>query len=500
MVKKMKSFIIKKIKDAASYANSNKCDVIIWIIAIFIMCFGLTIYRYFRVTQIEQAIFHVSANLQGVDKRLVSGFLRHAVLEPILYIIISMVMFSSLPKLAKRIRILSIVLLMLACIRLFSCFSHYSYLTSYFTADFSSDFYKEHIVQPEVSSVSFSEKRNLIVIYMESLEASFSDESIFPINLLPELSAWRNKHTSIKEAFQAHNTGWTIAGIVSSWSGLPLRAGAGVKNEAFMPNIVMVTDILAQNGYSLQFVQGTLLSFSGKKYLFASHGFKPWQCIGLETIREKHPDWETIYHGPPSFVGVRDSVTYQLAKDSLLNLSRGDKPFAFFMLTYNPHFSEGFVEPHWQGPRIEGFSSKEQAYADVVTNADSLAAEFLQWISIQDFAKNTAVIVLSDHFAMTPMGLDSMLEKNEEKRRNLNIVINPVRPLNTEGRAICHFDWAPTMLEAVGAKLPEGKMGLGVSLFSGKKTLVEEYGIQKLNEELTKYSQYYVDLVIEGKK
>lgn len=498
----MKFFIIKKIKDAASYANSNKCDVIIWIIAIFMMCFALTIYRYFRVIEIEQAIFYASTNIHGIDKRLVSGFLRHAVLEPMLYIAISMVIFSSFPKLAKRIRILSIVLIMLACVRFFSCFSNYIYFAGYFNTDSRSDFYREHIVQPEVSSVSFSEKRNLIVLYLESVEASFSDERIFPINLLPKLSAWRANNASVKEAFQAQNTGWTIAGIVSSWSGLPLRAGAGGgENKAFMPNIVMVPDILAQNGYSLQFVQGTSLYFSWKKYLFDNHGFKPKQYIGIETIRKKHPDWETKYHGPSSLVsGVRDSVVYQLAKDSLLKLSENKKPFALFLLTFNPHFPYGFVEPHWKGPRIEGFSSKEQAYADVVTNADSLAAEFLQWISMQDFAQNTTIIVLNDHFAMRPNGLDSMLKKNEEKRRNLNIVINPIRPLNTEGRAICHFDWAPTMLEAVGAKLPEGKMGLGVSLFSGKKTLVEEFGIQKLNEELTKYSQYYVDLVTEGKK
>ena len=53
------------------------------------------------------------------------------------------------------------------------------------------------------------------------------------------------------------------------------------------------------------------------------------------------------------------------------------------------------------------------------------------------------------------------------------------------------------MLEAIGAKLPDGKMGLGVSLFSGRKTLVEEFGIQKLNYELKKYSQYYVDIAIK---
>ena len=107
-----------------------------------------------------------------------------------------------------------------------------------------------------------------------------------------------------------------------------------------MPNIVMVTDILAQHGYALKYVQGTSLDFTGKKYLFLSHGFKPEQYIGLETVLKKHPDWATKYHGPSDW-GLRDSVTYQMAKENLLKLSQQEKPFALFILTVNPHFSKG---------------------------------------------------------------------------------------------------------------------------------------------------------------
>ena len=492
----MKSVFYKQIKNMILYTQNNKYNIILWSIAIFSICFGMTIYRYFGVTEIEQAIFHISSPLHGIDKRLVSGFFRHSIIQPVILVIISIFIFSSFPKIAKQIKIYSNILILVAIIKIFSCFTGYIYIISYLTVNENSpDFYREHIVQPEIYSISFSEKRNLVVIYLESLEASFSDKNIFPANLLPRLTEWRNRYATIKDAFQAHNTGWTIAGIVSSWSGLPLRAGAGAKNNTFMPNVIMVTDILAQHGYALKYVQGTSLNFTGKKYLFLSHGFKPEQYIGLETVLKKHPDWGTKYHGPSDW-GLRDSITYQMAKENLLKLSQQEKPFALFMLTVNPHFSKGFVEPKWNGPQIKGFDEDEQAYADVVTNADMLASEFLLWISRQDFASRTTVIVLSDHFVMET-ALSPFLQAQSEKRRNLNIVINPVHPLHTEGRAICHFDWAPTMLEAIGAKLPDGKMGLGVSLFSGRKTLVEEFGIQKLNYELKKYSQYYVDIAIK---
>ena len=486
----MKFYNIKK------YIKNNKSNIISLSFAIFFLSFGMTIHRYFGVTEVEQVIFHMENPLQGVDGRLVSGFFRHSILQPVVIIAVSLLIFSAYPSIGKRIHSLSLALWILGVVRLFSCFTGYAYFSGYISSDDpSDDFYRERVVQPEISSITFSEKRNLVVLYLESLEASFGDRQIFPVNLLPRLSQWRERHAFVRDAFQAHDTGWTIAGIVSSWSGLPLRAGAGAKNNSFMPGIVMVPDVLARHGYNLKYIQGTSLYFTGKNLLFLTHGFAPEQIVGLETVLEKHPDWMPRYHGPADW-GLRDSVTYQMARKSLMELSRENKPFALFMLTVNPHFSKGFVEPGWNGPEIEELDQEQQAYADVVTNADMLASEFLHWLSEQDFADSTTVVVLSDHFVMGT-ALAPFLNEQAARRRNLNIVINAARPLNATGRAISQFDWAPTMLEAVGARIPGGRMGLGVSLFSERRTLVEEMGIEKLNDELRAYSPYYVDIAME---
>lgn len=66
--------------------------------------------------------------------------------------------------------------------------------------------------------------------------------------------------------------------------------------------------------------------------------------------------------------------------------------------------------------------------------------------------------------------------------------------LPVEGRAMTHFDWAPTILESVGARLPEGRLGLGVSLYAKEQTLVERMGIERLNRELTRFSPFYTRL------
>ena len=58
------------------------------------------------------------------------------------------------------------------------------------------------------------------------------------------------------------------------------------------------------------------------------------------------------------------------------------------------------------------------------------------------------------------------------------------------------MDMAPTILEAIGAVLPKHKLGLGTSLFSREKTLIEKLGEEALNEELKKKSDFYKSLFV----
>ena len=48
------------------------------------------------------------------------------------------------------------------------------------------------------------------------------------------------------------------------------------------------------------------------------------------------------------------------------------------------------------------------------------------------------------------------------------------------------------MLGAMGGTNEGNRLGLGTDLFSGEKTLAEEMGYEELNEEVSKYSEYFV--------
>ena len=73
-----------------------------------------------------------------------------------------------------------------------------------------------------------------------------------------------------------------------------------------------------------------------------------------------------------------------------------------------------------------------------------------------------------------------------------NAFINSrVVPSNEKNRVFTTMDMFPTTLASLGASIEGDRLGLGTNLFSDKRTLAEEYGIQKLNKELKKNSNYY---------
>ena len=60
-------------------------------------------------------------------------------------------------------------------------------------------------------------------------------------------------------------------------------------------------------------------------------------------------------------------------------------------------------------------------------------------------------------------------------------------------RIFTAMDIFPTVLSALNFKIEGDKLGLGTDMFSNKETLAETMGIEKLQDEVTKYSKYYVN-------
>ena len=73
-----------------------------------------------------------------------------------------------------------------------------------------------------------------------------------------------------------------------------------------------------------------------------------------------------------------------------------------------------------------------------------------------------------------------------------NAILNSAaEPVSEKNREFTTMDMFPTTLASMGIQIEGDRLGLGVNLFSDQPTLIQEYGIDKLDEELSSKSTFY---------
>lgn len=130
-----------------------------------------------------------------------------------------------------------------------------------------STLFEEYYVSGKDVEITFPEdKRNLIYIYLESMETTnFTKENggIMDKSYTPNLEKLALENTnfsntsSIGGAIAANNSGWTIAALVAQTSGIPLKVFYGNQYRDFgesLPGVYNLGDILKDNGYNNYFL------------------------------------------------------------------------------------------------------------------------------------------------------------------------------------------------------------------------------------------------------
>jgi phosphoglycerol transferase len=190
-----------------------------------------------------------------------------------------------------------------------------------------------------------------------------------------------------------------------------------------------------------------------------------------------------------------DDRTYDFFKEKITELP-ADKPFFAVMATIETHF--GQTLSHSQ----KLFPTEAE---NTIHHASYLAGSFLEWVREQPFGKNTTVVFIGDHLMMRVGG-----RKNPGSRRLFkkippdsrfifNAFINTRRKAPDKERRFTQVDIFPTLVEALGYEIEGSRLGLGTSLFSKRKTLIEELGKTEMENELKKKNLLY-DALWESKK
>lgn len=152
------------------------------------------------------------------------------------------------------------------------------------------------------------------------------------------------------------------------------------------------------------------------------------------------------------------------------------------MLTVDTHFTDGYLDD--ECPIVF-----DEQYSNVFNCADLMLNDFLNWVYEQDFYENTTIVITGDHYTMQ----DGFYKVDKDYQRYVyNAFINS--PISTEfskNRGVTTMDIFPTTLASLGVTIEGERLGLGTNLYSGKETIMEEIGLEELNNQISKRSNYY---------
>lgn len=444
----------------------------------------------------DELVYHLTAPLDGTNTDMIWDYVRVCAVPTVLVIFFLVLIRMAWRKKEKVhlfrgiINLTALVGIILVLVYTWVELGIGNYLKNRNT---ESNFIEEEYVDPMDVAVVFPEqKRNLIYIFLESMETTYSDVDdggAFDENVIPELTeiAQTNEDFSgidpkLNGGYSLEGTTWTMGAMFAQTSGLPLNLSISANDmdtqDSFFPGITTLGDILSDAGYTQTLLIGSEAQFGGRKLYFQEHGNYEMEDYSYAIENGLIPSDYKVWWG------YEDQKLFEFAKEKLLQLSQEDEPFNLTMLTVDTHFEDGYVCE--QCP-----TEYDTQYSNVMACSSRQVGEFLKWIQQQDFYENTTIVISGDHPTMDSDYCAEIDQEGNYDRRVFTAYINAAAyAQDQQERTYSTFDNFPTTLAALGVQIDGDRLGLGTNLFSGKQTLLEEFGKSKVNAELKKKSEF----------
>ena len=485
----------------------KKRIAIVVIIACLLIAFGATVtidwlYETFGHLSMDEIVFHLKVPMEGTNTDIIWEFIKQCLWKVIIpTAIISIVLIYPMVKDLKIIHkintserrrtvfvslTISILILFVSVDKILKTTDIKEYIEN---QSHDSSFIADEYVKPEKTKIEFpEEKRNLIYIFLESMETTYysvEDGGLSEGDLIPEISRLAKENLNFSDtetlggAYTLYGTTWTVGAMSAQTAGVPLKLtiddNALGEYSTFLGGAYSIGEVLQENGYHNFLLLGSDATFGGRRNLFEQHG--DYEIWDFESAMAGNRVPEKIWWG------YTDDLLFEFAKEKILYLAEQEEPFNFTMLTADTHFPDGYLCDDCQ-------NKWDEQYKNVISCSSKRVGEFIDWIKKQDFYENTTIVIAGDHLTMQSNFFE-LEEGQDYQKKVVNVIINPaVEPENTN-RTYSTMDLYPTTLGALGAIIEGNRLALGTNLFSNEETLIEKYGFDYVNNELMKISRFY---------
>mgnify|MGYP003815340617 CR=1 FL=1 len=304
---------------------------------------------------------------------------------------------------------------------------------------------------------------NLITIYLESIENSFSDAQLFGEDLLAPVEDATRDWSSYRNLQQPATGGWTMAGIVATQCGLALKSDlmeagfdpneTGERLGDYLPGAVCLGDLLAQAGYTGTFLGGASSSFAGKDKYLHTHGYH--SVLGLDDWRRTGEASQDI-----SDWGLSDQRLFARARTVVDDLHATQRPFNLTLLTLDTHEPAVLRDSCPASGRVPMVAATRCSMQAV--------AGFIDHLRTSGYLKDTVVIVTGDHLKGIGAGTAFYNELSRAPQRTVFFRLWSPTPVRLGAAQGDQFSVLPTTLEALGFSIADGRAGLGMSLIGAR--------------------------------
>jgi len=346
----------------------------------------------------------------------------------------------------------------------------------------TSDLYEKEYISAQNLKIEFpAQKRNLILIFLESFEQNFTNEKIYDKNLLSHLQSLQKDGNYSQNHHSIYGTDYSIAALVSDLCGIPLKYNQNRdiwEAKHFLPRVICFPEILQNNGYQTKIIKAADINFTHAGILAREHGYD--EALGIHELQQKYPELnDKQYTG--TFGGLNDRTLFEYAKKELDRFTP-DKPFMLTLFTLDTHTPGYYKDKECQ----KDFNDIRDAFMCT----DLLAYNFINWLKTSPYWQNTTVILVGDHV------FPSHIKTNARTKHGIfNLFLNlPKEKKIDKNKAFTTFDLAPTILESLGIKLSPHALGLGRSILAKEDTLIKKMKanlVRKLKQKSNLYSTFH---------
>lgn len=297
------------------------------------------------------------------------------------------------------------------------------------------------MVEMEVEALQ--DPKSLVLIFAESLEATYSRRDIFGDDFTPQLTALAQKGANFGDIQEVNNTGSTIAGMVGAMCALPLRSPVPWEHlntvlpnvDVPLPGVACLGDVLTAHGYRTVFMGGAPLGFAGKGKFLAAHGFAEVHGAADLLPLLQDPDYRSGW-------GIHDDTLFEFAMRKLDVLAEGAAPFALTLLTLDTHHPSGL--PSGSCPD-RGREGSDMEFA--IRCSDRLLSRFIE--DVRSRYDEVVVALFSDHLAHRNELFGTLRKHANSRRLRFSVWGTDVEPVRI-GRTGTHYDVMPTLLDFLG--------------------------------------------------